>query len=261
LYINEFSNMIFDNCERGIQLSPELIELFLLLFADDIVLFSDTVHGLQTQLDILYDYCQAWKLSLNMSKTKIVVFRRGGRLCRYEQWNYGNDKLLVVSEYNYLGILFSSRLSLTQSCNQLAIKGKRALMEVLRTMSVYGNIPHHIYFKIFDTQIKPILLYGAELWGFQRYEVLERIQTLACKRYLKLGRNTPSLMVLGECGRLPIYYNSLFRCIKYWTKLLRMPNNRYPRKAYCMLYNLDIAQRHTWATSVKKHIVLIWSWC
>ena len=37
---------------HGIQLLPRLVELFLLLFVDDIVLISDTPRGLQNQLDV-----------------------------------------------------------------------------------------------------------------------------------------------------------------------------------------------------------------
>ena len=39
--------------KHGIQLSPELDDIFILLFADDVVLHSDSTSGLQNQLDIL----------------------------------------------------------------------------------------------------------------------------------------------------------------------------------------------------------------
>ena len=54
LFINELTKDIIENGKHGIQLSQALIELLILLFADDVVLFSDSVIGLQTQLNILY---------------------------------------------------------------------------------------------------------------------------------------------------------------------------------------------------------------
>jgi len=51
-----------------------------LLFADDAVLISETREGLQKSLDSLYEYCCKWKLTVNVEKTKIMVFRKGGRL-------------------------------------------------------------------------------------------------------------------------------------------------------------------------------------
>ncbi len=59
-----------------------MAKLFLLLYADDIVIFSETAEGLQTGLNILFDYCQRWKLTVNINITKVMVFRKGGRLPR-----------------------------------------------------------------------------------------------------------------------------------------------------------------------------------
>ena len=57
-----------------------MLKLYLLLYADDIVIFSNTSDDLQKGLDVLSDYCQRWKLSVNTEKTKIMVFRNGGNL-------------------------------------------------------------------------------------------------------------------------------------------------------------------------------------
>ena len=46
LFINELTKDIIENGKHGIQLSPDLIELLILLFADDVILFSDSVIGL-----------------------------------------------------------------------------------------------------------------------------------------------------------------------------------------------------------------------
>lgn len=47
MLVNEFTKIIETSGLRGIQLFPELLELFLLLFADDIAWISDTKSGLQ----------------------------------------------------------------------------------------------------------------------------------------------------------------------------------------------------------------------
>ena len=58
LFINELTKDITESGKHGIQLAPDLIELLILLFAD-VFLFSDSVFGLQTQLNILFNTCQA----------------------------------------------------------------------------------------------------------------------------------------------------------------------------------------------------------
>ena len=55
-----------------------MLNRYLLLYADDIVLFGKTPEDLQHALTILENYCNRWKLTVNTNKTKIVVFKKGG---------------------------------------------------------------------------------------------------------------------------------------------------------------------------------------
>ena len=45
LLINELAKEIMERGRHGIQLIPDLIEIFILLFADDVILASDTVRA------------------------------------------------------------------------------------------------------------------------------------------------------------------------------------------------------------------------
>jgi hypothetical protein len=53
--------------------------------------------------------------------------------------------------------------------------------------------------------VKPILLYGSEIWGFSKnIQCLEKVQLRFCKLLLKLKTSTPSYMIYGELGLLLI---------------------------------------------------------
>ena len=56
-FINDLADIIINSELKGIQLFPEQVEILILLFADDVALCSDTVCGLQRQLNILSKYC------------------------------------------------------------------------------------------------------------------------------------------------------------------------------------------------------------
>jgi hypothetical protein len=49
------------------------------MYADDTVNIAETLVGLQNILDTLYNYSRDWDLNVNVMKTKIVIFRNGGK--------------------------------------------------------------------------------------------------------------------------------------------------------------------------------------
>ena len=77
-----------------------LFELFIILYADDTVLMSETKEGMQQSLNIFQLYCDLWKLDVNINKTKVMVFSKKKNL------NYSfilQDKQLeVVEKFSYL---------------------------------------------------------------------------------------------------------------------------------------------------------------
>ena len=84
LFIIELTKDIIDSGKHGIQIAPDLIEWLILLFADDVVLLSDSVFGLQTQLNVLFNTAKRLDLIVNLDKSNIVVFRNGGHLALNE---------------------------------------------------------------------------------------------------------------------------------------------------------------------------------
>ena len=65
-----------------------MVELFILLFAGDIIVLSETVLGLQTQLDNLCSAASRLDLKVNSNESNEVVFLNGGYLASRERWFY-----------------------------------------------------------------------------------------------------------------------------------------------------------------------------
>jgi hypothetical protein len=101
-----------------------------LLFADDIALMSDTVVGLQKQSNILNKFCTQSKLTVNITKTKILVFKRGGQIARREKWTYNGSQLEIVNGFTYVSIYFSNRLSLYKMAEVMSNKAKKVLLYI-----------------------------------------------------------------------------------------------------------------------------------
>ena len=66
-----------------------------------------------------------------------------------------------------------------------------------------------------------------------------------------MGPRTPNVVVLGECGRYPLFVVSYSKCVKYWLKLLMMENGSLPKSTYNMLFNLCKYGKKNWMSMVK----------
>ena len=106
LFINDLALDIINNGRHGVSLSSDFVQLVILLFADEMILLSETVVGLKTQLNSLFSAASRLQLKVNMNKSNIVVFRKGGYLGARERWIYDGCMMRVVNSYKYLGICF-----------------------------------------------------------------------------------------------------------------------------------------------------------
>ena len=114
LFINDIESSLQTNTLDGITLDQ--ITIYLLLFADDAVLISDSREGLQNSLSQLESYCKKWKVTVNVNKTKVMIFQRGGRFPQ-ETFTYSGEDLEIVREFNYLGYVVSSGGTMQKAIN------------------------------------------------------------------------------------------------------------------------------------------------
>ena len=99
-----FANDIVDNINSNLQniFSVNELKLFLLLFADDQVLFATSPETLQLLLTDLENYCQIWGLKINTNKTNAMIFEKGAR--SHHDFYIYNTVLDIVDSFKYLGI-------------------------------------------------------------------------------------------------------------------------------------------------------------
>ena len=124
IFISEVSKYINLEGMHGLQLVANENILHHLFYADDNCIFATTPRGLQSKLNTVYSTSLRLGLEVNLDKTKIIVFRKGGFLGKHEKWYYNNIPVEIVNEYNYLGITFSTKMSFTNASIPLIAKAK-----------------------------------------------------------------------------------------------------------------------------------------
>ena len=75
--------------------------------------------------------------------------------------------------------------------------------------------------EFFEKIVKPILLYGCEIWGFGNLDVIERVFWKFLKMILGIKESTRNFMVYGETGTYPISIDIYCRMITFWAKWFR----------------------------------------
>lgn len=252
-FVNELAIEVSAYGRHGIQLLPGCIEIFLLLFADDIILLSNTVIGLQNQLNHLKAEADRLHLTVNLDKTNVMVFRGGGHLADREKWHYGDEEVKVTNCYKYLGLTFTTRLSVNSALTEVCRKGRMGVMEILKSLKKLNCIDPGIFWKLFDAQIEPVLTYAAEVWGLEENaRQVEKVHTFAIKRFLGVPLHSSNQLVYGETGRYPLYIRIYVKCVKYWLKLMKLPISRICRQTYEMLLIQHNHGKKNWVSGIKQ---------
>lgn len=166
-------------------------------------------------------------MKINLSKTKIVVFRKYLQRRIVDRWYLNGENIEVVEQYNYLGLTY-------------------------RDMRKFWQLDPKLMLKMFDCKVVPILTYGCELWGFSGIGEVEIIASNFYRKLLGLRNNASVVLARGELGRYEMYTNIMIRVIRYWLKIIRLPTDRALYK--CYQYQLTKCENHQecWALHVKS---------
>ena len=78
-----------------------------LLYADDLAMVATSPEGLQAQLDLLHAYAAKWKLTVNIDKTKAVIFRQSSTNQVYPPPIYNGASIELVESFKYLGVVIT----------------------------------------------------------------------------------------------------------------------------------------------------------
>ena len=202
---------------------------------------------------ILKDYCARNRLTVNTSKTKVVIFRKGGRIPIDLTFKYNGEEIEIVSKFSYLGIVFTSGGSCHETQKTLAGQSLKAIFAMNKYLHKFTYLkPSHVL-DVFDKLITPILNYGSEVWGFHKAPAIESVHTHFCKKLLGVKQSTQNDFIYGELGRVNFAANRYISIVRYWLKIVSLTENKYVKCIHNMLLE-DIRQnpnKTNWASLVR----------
>ncbi len=224
-----------------------------MLYADDIILFANNKDELQHSLDVLSDYCNRWKLTVNIAKTKIMIFHKG-RLPNNIIFTYQGHILEIVKRFKYLGVLFTTGGAFSETDKMLAGQSLKAIFKMNKYLYKFTDLSPKHTLDLFDKLILPIMNYSSEVWGFNKGIHVERAHLSFCKRLLGVKTSTQNSFVYGETSRRKLQTNRMYKIIKYWLTICTSTEVKYIKHVYDALkVSSDENPRIVnWVSNVKR---------
>ena len=182
--------------------APTLLNTLIpiLLFADDIALVSHSPEGLQHQLSILAKFCTDRELTVNVAKTKIIVFENRRSDCT--PFNFEGRIIERVDVFKYLEIAFHATRGLSCAMEQLCASARKAVFALHGRCHEMHITSPAMQVMLFDALVRPILSYCCEVWmvlgGVKgALSSLEQVQTQFLRQILCVS--THSLHQVCPC--------------------------------------------------------------
>ena len=222
------------------------------LFADDTnfslthTSYSDMIPILNTELDKIYHWTLANRLTINTNKTELLLFTNK-RITSYDHHVIlGGDRIEFVDHAKFLGVLLDDKLNFKLHVGQVV--GKIAKHAGI-LYKIRNRLPRTARIRYYNSFVLPYLTYNVHHWG-NTNDVHLKSLVLTQKRIIRciadadyLAHTTPIFHQLGILKLEDVYkYNSLI------DTFLKLQDNEYTT-------NHGVNTRYSMKARPKGHIL------
>ena len=241
-YINDLAREI-NLCDSGIKVGNRAISL--LMYADDIVLISDSATGLQNLLHATDRWCHKWQMSINTDKSQIVHFRSKRSMRSQAPLKVGSNQLKYVSTYRYLGVTFDEYLDFKQNAEILSASANRALGSLISKYKLNKSMGFRTYEKLFHNCVVPILDYASGVWGNGKWKEFDAVQNKAARIFLGVHKFTATASIKGDIGWNSCLLRWNCNHMRLWNRLISMNDDRLTKHVF--LQDVALNSDNNWS--------------
>ena len=164
-----------------------------------------------------------------------------------------NKEIEIVRHFSYLGFLVSPSFSIKELLNDIYKRGLKAYYKLKNILGSVFRKDIQLTIKLFDALVRPILLYGVDVWGCfkassNNTNPIEKLNSRLCKNLLGVKRNTSNVGCRCELGRHNLSAIGFQSTIKNWLRIAG--GNR--SKIISKLYDKSLENSSSWATKMKN---------
>ncbi len=227
---------------QGDCLSPNLFSIFvsdlpenvginvnvnILMYADDIALCANNIEDMQIAMNNLNTYCNKNKLKVNVEKTNIVKFRKGGRLSSKDSVSFNDSNISFLSSFNYLGVIFQTQGGVSKHTEHLRLKGISSCAKIAMSIPL-TKISLSSLERILYSIVIPSATYGLKplinSCNDSDFLFLDEVQGRLLKLWFGLSKYSSTSALLSAVDWQPIS-NSVINSLRYGTTLVPMSSS------------------------------------
>ena len=82
-----------------------------------------------------------------LNAVSLMIFRNGRYFSKKEKWLYNGQNITIVNTYKYLGLFLTTRMTFSNSLNEMANKARKGVTDIFRTLWRLGDFSAPIFFQ------------------------------------------------------------------------------------------------------------------
>ena len=223
------------------------LKLYVLLYADDTLLFNETAKDMRNAVNGALSYCEK-TMSINIGKTKYLICS-WGKIRWYEAITACGQLIEGVDTFCYLWIVFRYNITSQAAKKHIIDKAKKALSKIEILLSRV-DLQMKTRLHLFDHLILSILLYGMNFGLMRTRNKLKFLTELfwgGCWKYVKAR---PTVMVYGESGPHELKFTVWKGMMFFWKKL-----NKSNDKLSCIVFRWLNYKYEVWHLAMKQILI------
>ena len=144
IFINDLIELFSPSDHSCFPVKLESVSLNCLLYADNLILMSETENGIQNYLSKLRVYHKKWCLQINMKKTQYLVINRNGKQPKCKL-HFGDNIVKQTNECCYLSVMITACGSFSSAMKMLHKKSLKAMFCLLNNVNKTKQLPVKFY--------------------------------------------------------------------------------------------------------------------
>ena len=223
-----------------------------IIYADDTTLYSKLSSfkgNISTEINKELQRVNNWlkinKLSLNVSKTKFMIFHKPQKKITIPTISLNDSILMQCNTFNFLGIQLNQNLTWSDHIKSTSLKISRSIGQL---KSLKHFIPTRILLTLYNTTILPHFHYGILAWG-SKANLLSKLQKKSVRLITNSRFNAHTEPLLKQHKLLKIEDMYKLQQLNFFFKLKHQTLPQY-FTSFSTTMNTEIHQHNTRRRSI-----------